>query len=225
MIRLTHWLFEFILRTPIIFWCCVVANLIGAVWGAAVWYGPMLAASPLWAWPFIPDCPLAAFLGTIALFGMRAGRRWTLFYTLTAFACIHYGIWTLVFWLRQWTGSGVIDPFEMVLFVTHIGLLCEGVLFATRLGDVSFPQRLTVIGWFVLAFGVDYGLGYHPPLASHVTFDFIMWLTVALTGGLSIALLALPRTVAQPTRLSTTTVEGSGKVMGLKVDVGTLVEG
>jgi uncharacterized membrane protein YpjA len=126
MIRLTHWLFEFILRTPIIFWCCVVANLIGAVWGAAVWYGPMLAASPLWAWPFIPDCPLAAFLGTIALFGMRAGRRWTLFYTLTAFACIHYGIWTLVFWLRQWTGSGVIDPFEMVLFVTHIGLLCEG---------------------------------------------------------------------------------------------------
>jgi hypothetical protein len=41
-----------------------------------------------------------------------------------------------------------------------------------------------------------------------VTFDFIMWLTVALTGGLSIALLALPRTVAQPTRLSTTTVEG-----------------
>jgi len=208
MIRLTHWLFEFILRTPIIFWCCVVANLIGAVWGAAVWYGPMLAASPLWAWPFIPDCPLAAFLGTIALFGMRAGQRWTLFYTLTAFACIHYGIWTLVFWLRQWTGSGMIDPFEMVLFVTHVGLLCEGVLFATRLGDVSFPQRLTVIGWFVLAFGVDYGLGYHPPLASHVTFDFIMWLTVALTGGLSIALLALPRTGAQPTRLSTTTVEG-----------------
>jgi uncharacterized membrane protein YpjA len=208
MIRLTHWLFEFILRTPIIFWGCVVANLIGAVWGAAVWYGPMLAASPLWAWPFIPDCPLAAFLGTIALFGMRAGRRWSSFYTLTAFACIHYGIWTLAFWLRQWTGSGVIDPFEIVLFVTHIGLLCEGILFATRLGDVSFPQRLAVIGWFVLAFGVDYGLGYHPPLASHVTFDFIMWLTVALTGGLSIALLALPRTGAQPTRLSTTTVEG-----------------
>ncbi|MGB9751789.1 DUF1405 domain-containing protein [Roseiflexus castenholzii] len=203
MIRLLHWLFDFILRTPIIFWICVIANLIGAVWGAAVWYGPMLAASPLWAWLFIPDCPLAAFLGTIALFGMRAGRRWSFFYALTAFACIHYGIWTLAFWLRQWTGAGVIDPFEVVLFVTHIGLLCEGILFATRLGEVTVLQRVAVVGWFVLAFGVDYGLGYHPPLASHVTFDFIMWLTVALTGGLSIAMLALPRRAAQPVRLPT----------------------
>jgi len=203
MTRFLHQLFEFILRTPIIFWSCVIANLIGAVWGAAVWYGPMLAASPLWAWLFIPDCPLAAFLGTIALFGMRAGRRWSFFYALTAFACIHYGIWTLAFWLRQWTGAGVIDPFEVVLFVTHIGLLCEGILFATRLGEVTVLQRVAVVGWFVLAFGVDYGLGYHPPLASHVTFDFIMWLTVALTGGLSIALLALPRRAAQPVRLPT----------------------
>lgn len=159
MIRFLHWLFEFILRTPIIFWSCVVANLIGAIWGAAVWYGPMLAASPLWAWPFIPDCPLAAFLGTIALLGMRAGRRWSWFYALTAFACIHYGIWTLAFWSRQWTGSGVIDPFEVVLFITHIGLLCEGVLFATRLGDVSFPQRFAVIGWFALAFASITGWG------------------------------------------------------------------
>jgi uncharacterized membrane protein YpjA len=208
MLRFLHWLFERILRTPVIFWGCVSANLIGAVWGAAVWYGPMLAASPLWAWPFIPDCPLAAFLGTIALFGMRAGRRWSFFYTLTAFACIHYGIWTLAFWLRQWTGSGIIDPFEAVLFVTHVGLLCEGILFATRLGDVSFPLRFAVIGWFVLAFGVDYGLGFHPPLASHVTFEFIMWLTVVLTGGLSVALLALPRAGEQPARMPTTAVKG-----------------
>lgn len=208
MFTLLEKVLNLILRNPLIFWSCMAANAVGVVWGGWVWYGPQLAAAPLWAWPFIPDCPLAAFLGTIALFGMRAGRRWSLFYALTAFACIHYGIWTLAFWLRQWTGSGVIDPFEVVLFVTHIGLLCEGILFATRLGDVSFPQRFAVIGWFVLAFGVDYGLGYHPPLASHVTFDFIMWLTVALTGGLSIALLALPRAGARPAPLPTTAVEG-----------------
>jgi len=197
-------LFELILRNRLLFWACALANLVGFVWGAAVWYGPMLAASPVWTWIFIPDCPLAALLGTIALFGLRRARRWPTFYALTAFACIHYGIWTIVFWLRQWAGAGVIEPFEAVLFVTHIGLLCEGVLVTTRIGDPGTAQRVAIISWFILALFVDYGLGYHPPLTSHVTFEFVLWLTVALTGSLSLALLVLPRRSARPAGMPAT---------------------
>lgn len=200
ILRLLNWGFDLILRNPLIFWACMVANLVGAVWGAAIWYGPMLAASPFWTWLFIPDCPLAALLGSIALFGMRGGRRWPLFYALTAFACIHYGIWTIVFWSRQWLGSGVAQPFEIVLFLTHIGLLCEGMLFAIRIGALTLAHRVAVIGWFVLAWYIDYGLGFHPPLTSHVSFEFVAWLTAALTGGLSLALLLLPRAMEQPAR-------------------------
>lgn len=88
MIKLLRWTLDFILRNPMIFWTCVITNGIGAVYGTIGWYGPMLAQSPLWAYPFIPDCPLAAAGGSVALLGLRAGKRWPFVYALVAFACI-----------------------------------------------------------------------------------------------------------------------------------------
>jgi uncharacterized membrane protein YpjA len=184
---------NWILRNPLLFWVAVVANLLGTVIGGVVWYGPMIASSPLWALLFIPDCPLAALLGTIALFGLRAGRDWRWFYALTAFFCIKYGLWTIAFWLRQWSGSGVILPVEAMLFVTHIGLLCEGLLLVPHIGRLPLPQRLGVIAWFALSVFVDYGLGFHPPLTSHVSRDFIFWLASGLTALVGAGLLLLPR--------------------------------
>lgn len=197
MEQILRWTLELILRRPLLFWAAVTANLLGVIVGGVVWYGPMIAAAPLWALPFIPDCPLAALLGTIALFGLRAGRRWRWFYALTAFFCIKYGLWTIAFWLRQWSGSGVVLPVEAMLFVTHIGLLCEGLLFVPHIGRLGLPARMWVIAWFALSLFVDYGLGFHPPLASHVTRDFIFWLAAALTAIVGAGLLLLPRTDPQ----------------------------
>jgi len=187
----------FILRHPVIFWACVVANLIGAVFGGWFWYGPMLLASPLWAWPFIPDCPLAALLGAVALLALWAGKQWRWFYALTAFACIKYGIWTIAFWLRQWSGAGEAYPIEIMLFITHIGLLIEGLLFVPHISPLSLRARLGVIGWFGLSLFVDYGLGYYPPLSPFVSESFVMWLAIWLTGILSFVLLLLPYQVRQ----------------------------
>jgi uncharacterized membrane protein YpjA len=188
-----------ILRNPLLFWGAVVANLLGTIIGGIVWYGPMIAASPLWALPFIPDCPLAALLGTVALFGLRAGKRWRAFYALTAFFCIKYGLWTIAFWLRQWSGAGVVLPVEAMLFVTHIGLLCEGLLFVPHIGALSFSKRMWVIAWFALSLFVDYGLGFHPPLTSHVSREFIFWLAAVLTALVGAGLLLLPRREAGAT--------------------------
>ncbi|HMO55927.1 MAG TPA: DUF1405 domain-containing protein [Roseiflexaceae bacterium] len=194
MLRLLHGTLAFILRNPLIFWACVIANLLGAVIGGIFWYGPMIMASPIWALPFIPDCPLAALLGSIALLMIRSGRVQPFFIALTAFACIKYGAWTLFFWGRQWSGSGVILPVELLLFITHIGLLCEGVLFVPRIGRLSLNGRLGVIGIFVLSIVVDYGFGFHPPLVSHVGLHDIFWAATILTTLLGVGLLALPRT-------------------------------
>lgn len=198
MVQLLRWVLNIILRNPLIFWACVVANLLGAVIGGVVWYGPMILSSPLWALPFIPDCPLAALLGTIALFGLRSGRPWRWYYALAAFFCIKYGLWTIAFWLRQWTGSGVILPVEAMLFVTHIGLLCEGLLLVPHIGDLPLSRRMWVVAWFALSVFVDYGLGFHPPLASHVSRDFIFWLASILTAAIGAGLLLLPRRATQP---------------------------
>jgi uncharacterized membrane protein YpjA len=193
MERLLRWTLDSILRQPLLFWTCVIANLLGAVSGGVWWYGPMLWESPLWALPFIPDCPLAALVGSIALLGLRAGKRWPFFYALVAFACMKYGAWTISFWLRHWSLAGQAFPIEILLVVTHIGLFIEGLLFVPHIGPLSLPKRLAVIGWFVLSIFVDYGLGYHPPLASYVTPTFVFWLATMLTVVLGAGLLLLPR--------------------------------
>lgn len=200
MVQRSEWLLrgtlEFILRYPLLFWTCVITNLLGFILGGIFWYGPMMFWWPPWIWPFIPDCPLAALLGSIALIGIRARQRWGFFYALTAFACIKYGIWTLVFWAREWSLSGVIAPIEVMLFITHIGLFIEGLLFVPYIGPLSLPKRLTVIGWFVLSIYVDYGIGAHPPMgeaySSFVTPTFAGWLAASLTALLGVGLLLLP---------------------------------
>ncbi len=203
MLKLLRWTLDLILRNPLIFWTCVITNLTGAVYGTFWWYGPMLAQSPLWAYPFIPDCPLAAAGGTVALLGLRAGKRWPFVYALVAFACIKYGLWTLAFWSRHWIGSGEILPIQVMLFVSHMGLLAEGLLFVPRIGSLSLPKRWWVIAWFTVSVFVDYVLNFHPPLGGTVVErDFVFTVAAGVTIVLSAALLLLPRrverTVPQP---------------------------
>jgi uncharacterized membrane protein YpjA len=215
MVRLLHWVLDGILRWPLLFWSCVVANSLGVVIGGWFWYGGMLTSAPLWALPFIPDCPLAALLGTIALFGLRARRRWGFFYALTAFGCIKYGLWTMAFWLRHWTAGGEIEPVGLLMFITHIGLTCEGLLIAPHSVPLGMPARLAVTGWYALSVFVDYGLvGYavrafgfpfYPPLSPEVPMSYAFAVATALTALLGSALLALPRRLpAAPGQAATT---------------------
>jgi hypothetical protein len=87
---------------------------------------------------------------------------------------------------------------ELMLFVAHIGLTCEGILLATRIGPLGLPARLAIVGWYALSIFVDYGLGYHPPLTYAVPWGYVLGLAVALTAALGAALLLLP--AASPSR-------------------------
>lgn len=210
MERLLRWTLDAIMRNPLLFWSCVIANLLGAVIGGIYWYGPMLWRSPFWALPFIPDCPLAALLGSIVLLSLRANQQWRFFAAFTAFACLKYGAWTMAFWLRNWSAGGPIEPIAMMLFVTHIGLFIEGLLFVPLIGPLSLPKRLGVIAWYALSIVVDYGLAryafayygfpFYPPLTPFVSVDFVFWAATVMTTALGVGLLLLPREA----RVSTT---------------------
>lgn len=202
VLRLLNWTLDLILKHPLIFWACMAANAVGVAWGGWIWYGPLLAASPAWAWPFIPDCPEAALWASIALIGIYYGRRSSWFTAFAAFGCIKYGIWTLLFWLRHWSVAGAIEPLEAMLFISHIGLTCEGVLLALRIGPLGLPARLGIIGWYALSIVVDYRLGYHPPLTYAVPMEFVLWAAIGLTALLGLGLLLSPaqRVSLAPTR-------------------------
>jgi uncharacterized membrane protein YpjA len=202
MVRLLHWLLQFINRYPILFWACMLANGVGVVVGGWFWYGPMLSAAPFWAVPFIPDCPLAALLASIALIGIHYGQRWGWFNALAAFGCIKYGFWTLAFWLRHWMGGGEVEIIGVTMFIAHMGLIAEGLLLLPQIGPLAAWKRLAVIAVYGLAVFVDYGLvGYavrnygfpfYPPLTPEVPMLFAQYSAGGLTIVLGLGLLALP---------------------------------
>lgn len=199
MLRLIDWVLALILKNPLIFWACMALNAVGVVWGGWVWYGPQLAASPLWAWPFVPDCPEAALWATVAFIALRSGRRWGWLYAFAAFASMKYGIWTVAYWLRHWSEAGFVPgywPMELMLVVAHIGLTCEGILLATRIGPLGTPARLAVAGWYALSVYVDYFVPhsppFHPALTFAVPFGYALGVAAALTLALGAALLLQP---------------------------------
>jgi uncharacterized membrane protein YpjA len=210
MVQLLRWTLAFINRYALIFWACVVANLVGVVVGGWFWYGPMIVSAPFWAVPFIPDCPGAALLGTIALIGIRYRRGWGWFNALAAFGCIKYGVWTIAFWLRHWSGGGEIEIVGLAMFVVHIGLLCEGLLFLPHIGPLAAWKRIAVIGFYALSAFIDYGLvGYavntvgfpfYPPLTPQVPVSFALAVAAGMIALLGAGLLALPYGRSEPVR-------------------------
>ncbi|MCC6457638.1 MAG: DUF1405 domain-containing protein [Caldilineaceae bacterium] len=57
----------------------LVMNLAAYFAGLLFWYGYVMTDSttPMWAWPFIPDCPLFGLLGGLGLLMVIAQSRWS----------------------------------------------------------------------------------------------------------------------------------------------------
>ncbi|MEZ4659136.1 MAG: DUF1405 domain-containing protein [Caldilineaceae bacterium] len=57
----------------------VAATVAGYFGGLLYWYGGYIVQTqpPMWVWLFIPDCPLFAFWGGLALMGVAARRYWS----------------------------------------------------------------------------------------------------------------------------------------------------
>lgn len=170
-------------------------NLLGFAAGMLFWYGEQLlnqAGGRWYLWPFIPDCPLFAGLFVIAFWGLRHRRSWPLFYTVTAFGLIKYGVWTVVYSFAYWWGGGRVEPLTLLMCATHVGMIGEGVYVIYRImvpravaespstvtsigafmgrgaeaiaprGGLRWPYVVAALGWFGLSDVVDYGLGYFP---------------------------------------------------------------
>jgi uncharacterized membrane protein YpjA len=159
-------------------WGAFLACAFAFVFGTAGWYGRFFGEvqAPLWAYPFIPDCPLAALLFGAAVLLMHLGRRSNLLNQLAAVFCVKYGVWTMTFWALYWAITGDVELSSLfsgpVMFVTHLGLTIMGLLLLQYV-QPSVRDSALVLAWFVLSDLVDYapiaagrlgGYGYYPPL-------------------------------------------------------------
>jgi uncharacterized membrane protein YpjA len=166
------------IRSPAVAWGAFLACAFAFVFGTAGWYGRFFGEvqAPLWAYPFIPDCPLAALLFGVAVLLMHLGRRSNLLNQLAAVFCVKYGVWTMTFWALYWAITGDVELSSLfsgpVMFVTHLGLTIMGLLLLQYV-QPSVRDSALVLAWFVLSDLVDYapiaagrlgGYGYYPPL-------------------------------------------------------------
>jgi uncharacterized membrane protein YpjA len=178
MTKVIRDLSDWAIRSSAIAWFAFSACAFAFVFGTAGWYGRFFGEvnAPLWAYPFIPDCPLAALLFGAALLLMHLGRQSNLLNQLAASFCIKYGVWTMSFWALYWARTGDVELSSAfsgpVMFVTHLGLTIMGLLLLQYL-QPSVRDSALVLAWLVLSDIVDYapiaagrpgGYGYYPPL-------------------------------------------------------------
>ena len=201
--RLLGW----ILAVPVIFWAVMLIDFLGFSIGTVVWYGPQLLHAPWWAWPFIPDCPLAAFYGMIAYFRIRSLKKPDWLSTLAAVSCIKYGIWTILFWGTKWAATGEYLPIEIGLVVVHVALAGQGVLLLPGLKNISIATRMLAIAWLGMSIVVDYGFGHHPALEAPIT----PALAGTWAGLLTMLLALLMLLVYTPYRLIAATAQSDGR--------------
>lgn len=199
--QLRHLSEEVMLKHAWLFWSFVAVNVVGFVWGTIGWYGQQLPQTPLVWWLFVPDCPLVAGAFALALWGRRQGKRWTLFNLWVAAGSIKYGVWTCTVWLAYWLQTGDFFFLSVAMFLTHIGLIAQGVVLLLLTERWSVRDGLLVLAYYAFADFVDYGLNHHPgyPLVV-VSRALVQWHSVAMTWGLGVLLVAVARLTGHPRR-------------------------
>lgn len=163
-------------------WCIKIimgVTAAGTLYGF-YWYRWQLAETPVWLSPFVPDCPLASFYFlVICMFRLRAVRLHTL-EQLAVFSAIKYGIWTVGVLLAQYIRGGALTANQLMLLISHIGLLGLGLVYWPQLNWSSRGITAAVL-WHAANDAMDYGVGVHPYLPEAVSLSFATWLAVGTT--------------------------------------------
>ncbi len=149
-----------VVSNSFLFYLVVIINLIGVVYGF-FWYRTQLSMTPVYFWIFTPDCPGAALLFVIWILLVARKKPHEIFKVIAITALIKYGIWTVSVIGLLWIEHGIHYWENVLLFVSHIGMMVEGVVFAVRMKISRHALWITSL-WLVLNDFVDYYFKVHP---------------------------------------------------------------
>jgi uncharacterized membrane protein YpjA len=185
--RLYYGLRAFILR-PWVTWALIGINVLAGLVGGVYWYGPDMLNYAWWGWVFVPDCPLFTFLFAVALVGILLRKRWTWFYSLTAFGLIKYAIWTVTVWVIFWSAGFPATQESVLMTTAHIGMGLEGIMLMSFLPDLRWRHVVIAGAWFFLSDYMDYWQGFHPRMAPGVSESTMMWEMLLVSAALTVYL-------------------------------------
>jgi len=165
-------------RRPFL-WSLLGVNAAGSLYGF-YWYHDQLAATPLYLWLFVPDCPLYTTIFCFVLAGLITGVVSPLLQLVTYVGLIKYGAWAVfVLTLSGVTGSGL-DREGLLLYISHVGMVLEGALFLLHLAWTP-AQVWWNAGWMATNDAVDYLIGTYPTLPEPAYLKVIITFTISST--------------------------------------------
>lgn len=160
---LPEWLEDVGLRLA---WPIAIVNLLGTMFGFWYYAGrplnavpPLLegqlGATPLAAYPLIPDSPVATMFIGLSLVAWRLDWEAEWLHVLAFFGCIKLGLWTPYVQLVINGPAGVPLWLYWFLIVSHLAMAAEAFLIH-RYAKFSVSAVAVAAGWFVLNDVVDY---------------------------------------------------------------------
>jgi len=108
-------------------WPVVIVNLAGTAFG--FWfYRLQLEATPLVAWPVVPDSPMATLLIALSLAAWRLDYAAEWLHALAFFGCIKLGAWTPYVQLGLNGPAGIAPWLYWFLIFSHLAMVVEAFL-------------------------------------------------------------------------------------------------
>ncbi len=172
----------------------LLTNLGGVAFGF-YYYAGQFADTPPSLWLWVPDSPFAVALMAAVLWLDRKGKKSPLLETLAFIGLVKVGLWTafvLKFYAAEFYAPGRAALSE-ALYWLHLGMVAEA--FLLRPSARALPWAL---GWYLLDWALDYGLGIYPRIPARDT-GFVRDVTLALALGSAAAALGWGR-IMKPLR-------------------------
>lgn len=169
---------------PLFLKILISVNFLGSLYGY-YWYKEQLANTPWIFWIFTPDSPLATTLFVIMLLQLLKGKSNIYLNFLANVSLIKYGIWAMFVNTHYWLISGRILGQEVMLWVSHLGMALEGLLYLL-LFRPSFKVWFIIGIWLIFNDYVDYSWNLHPYLYEIQQLGIVKYFTYGLTSFLLI---------------------------------------
>lgn len=175
----------------------VLVNLAAGFFGAVLFYASQFAHTNVFLWPFVPDCPLAAFLvGVSLLLAKQKKYYWICFIAVAA--ALKYGFWTvfvLSFYSDYYLPLNTLLPFAF-LFFSHVALFLEAFLFSSRIGFKSW-YIIPALFFLTLSDFSDYALATHPPMPES-SLQLMFPLTILMSFAACLLAVAVVKSFKEP---------------------------
>ncbi|MXR20892.1 DUF1405 domain-containing protein [Halobacterium bonnevillei] len=139
-------------------WLIVAINLAGTAFG--FWYYRVqFEATPLLAWPLVPDSPVATLFIALSLAAYKLDFDADWLHALAFFGCIKLGFWTPFVQLVVNGQGDLWWAMYWFLVLSHLGMAAEAFL-VHRYANFSVPAVAVALAWYGFNDVVDYFVAF-----------------------------------------------------------------